>query len=414
MLQRELDLHLREIGRADILVGIPSYNNARTIGHVVRMVQEGLATHFPDARTVLLNSDGGSSDGTPDVVRSLATGGGNAVTVEHRVLPFYKVSVPYHGLPGKGSAFRTIFQAAEALGARACAVVDSDLRSITPRWMDLLLRPVWEGGFHFVAPLYYRHKFDGTITNGIIYPFSRALYGCRIRQPIGGDFGFSGELARRYLAQEVWETDVARYGIDIWMTTNAVAWGYAVCQVFLGAKLHDPKDPGSDLSSMLRQVVGAAFDLMETHTLAWKGLTGSRQVPTIGVPHQVDLEQVNVDTERMFSAFRLGVRDLAEIWAAFLPAGLIRDLGAMAAAPPGRFRFTDDLWAEVIVRMALAFHRRSMNRDHLLRSLTPLYLGRTGSFVLAAKEASAEEVEAMIEDLCLSFESAKRILEENW
>ena len=63
-----------------------------------------------------------------------------------------------------------------------------------------------------MAPLYHRHKFDGTITNGIVYPLTRALYGRRIRQPIGGDFGFSGELARVYLAKPVWGTDVARSG----------------------------------------------------------------------------------------------------------------------------------------------------------------------------------------------------------
>jgi len=33
----------------DVLVGIPSYQNARTIGHVVRAVEAGLRKHFPTA-----------------------------------------------------------------------------------------------------------------------------------------------------------------------------------------------------------------------------------------------------------------------------------------------------------------------------------------------------------------------------
>ena len=50
-----------------------------------------------------------------------------------------------------------------------------------------------------MAPLYARHKYDGTITNTVTYPLTRALYGHRIRQPIGGDFGVSGDLVRHYL-----------------------------------------------------------------------------------------------------------------------------------------------------------------------------------------------------------------------
>jgi hypothetical protein len=136
-------------------------------------------------------------------------------------------------------------------------MVDSDLRSITPEWVELLVKPVLEGSYDYAAPLYKRHKFDGTITNSIVYPMTRALYGKKVRQPIGGDFGFSGKLASFFLGKDVWETDVARFGIDIWMTTTAIANGFLVCQSYLGAKIHDPKDPGADLASMLYQVVSA-------------------------------------------------------------------------------------------------------------------------------------------------------------
>jgi len=79
--------------------------------------------------------------------------------VRHRVEPFHKIAMPYAGIPGKGSAFRAIFELADHFGARACAVVDSDLRSITPEWMELLLKPVLNEGFDFVAPQYHRHKY---------------------------------------------------------------------------------------------------------------------------------------------------------------------------------------------------------------------------------------------------------------
>src|SRR5439155_184091 len=83
-----------------------------------------------------------------------------------------------------------------------------DLRSIAPEWIELLAGPILKGGYDFVAPLYARHKHDGTITNTVTYPLTRALYGLRIRQPIGGDFGVSGDLVRHYLKAADWTSEV--------------------------------------------------------------------------------------------------------------------------------------------------------------------------------------------------------------
>src|SRR5574341_2687941 len=222
-LPEAVEVQLGNIGRADLLVGIPSYNNARTIGHVVRATAAGLTKYFPDAKAVIVNSDGGSTDGTQEIVAQAELSDPATILVSQPTTLIARIVTPYHGIPGKGSAFRTIFQIADRLDVAACAVVDSDLRSIRPEWLELLLLPILEGHFDYVAPLYWRHKFDGTITNSIVYPLTRALYGKRVRQPIGGEFGFSRNLARAFLTKPVWETDVARFGIDIWMTTTAIA-----------------------------------------------------------------------------------------------------------------------------------------------------------------------------------------------
>jgi glycosyltransferase involved in cell wall biosynthesis len=213
-LPEDVRAKIGDLGHVDVLVGIPSFNSARTIGHVVQAVEAGLSKYFPGATTLLVNSDGGSTDGTTEAVRQASLDFGS-VLLHHRNGGFHKLVTPYHGIPGKGSAFRTIFAIARALDVRACAVVDSDLRSITPEWIELLIKPVLDEGYDYVSPYYLRHKYDGTITNMIVYPLTRALYGQRIRQPIGGDFGFSGRLASFYLGKDVWQTDVARFGIDI-------------------------------------------------------------------------------------------------------------------------------------------------------------------------------------------------------
>lgn len=411
--RKEIREKIEEIKEADILVGIPSYNNANTIGHVVKAVQAGFAKYFADKKCVLVNSDGGSTDGTMEIVHNTAIDF-QSILLHHRIEPIFKIATPYHGMPGKGSAFRTIFEIGSALNVKACAVVDSDLRSITPEWVELLIKPVIEGNFDYVAPLYHRHKYDGTITNSIIYPLTRALYGKRIRQPIGGDFGFSGSLAKFYLTKDVWETDVAKYGIDIWMTTTAIANNFKVCQSFLGAKIHDPKDPGADLSAMLYQVVGAAFDLMETYSDVWKNIKGSEPVLTCGFQYAVGIEPVSVNLDRMIEKYKLGAKELGPLWKTFLPNEVFNFVSASEKISKEEFRMPDNVWTEIIYSFAIAYHKKVMNKEHLLKSLVPLYIGRVASFVMETWENSVDEVEKRIEKLCLNFEGKKNFLVSNW
>ena len=413
-LRADVHQQIEQVGHADIVVGIPSFNSAHTIAHVVRAVQAGLAKYFPEHKAVLINSDGGSVDGTMDMVHRTSIADFDTILLHHRIEPVLKLAFPYTGIPGKGSAFRAVFEVAQALDAKACVVVDSDLRSITPEWIELLLKPVLNGGFDYVAPLYHRHKFDGTITNSIVYPLTRALYGKRVRQPIGGDFGFSGKLAQFYLSKDVWETDVARFGIDIWMTTTALANGFRVAQSFLGAKIHDAKDPGTDLSNMLYQVVSATFQLMEDYDKKWLTVSGSEPVPTFGFEYGVGLEHVNVNTARMLALFREGALNLREIWLGILGAGDLREVEQLAALDDASFRFPLALWTRIIYDYALAFHRRQLPTEHLLKSLLPLYVGKTASFVLEVTPLAAHEAEDEIEKLCMEFERGKEYLRSQW
>ena len=235
-----------------------------------------------------------------------------------------------------------------------------------------------------------------------------------MRQPIGGDFGFSGDLARFYLSKDVWETDVARFGIDIWMTTTAIANGFTISQSFLGAKIHDTKDPGADLSAMLYQVVSSTFGLMEAYPDVWRTTHGSEPVRTYGFQYAVGLEQVNVNVERMLGIFREGLRGLREIWAAVLGRGDFGEVESLGDRGTDAFRFPRSLWTRIIYDYALAYHRKKLPAEHLIKSLTPLYLGRTASFVLEMRDADQGGAEKEIERLCEEFEKNKDYLLNNW
>ena len=390
---------LRAQERADIVVGIPSFRNAATIGHVTEAAAEGLRRNFPNMRALIVNADGGSEDGTRDRVRASADG-----------MPI--VTGRYEGRSGKGSAFRAIFEAVTLLGARACAVVDSDLRSITPDWIARLVGPVIRDEADYVTPLYARHKHDGTITNTIAYPLTRALYGARVRQPIGGEFGFSADLARIYLAEPVWESDVAKFGIDIFMTTTALARGVRVAQAFLGAKIHDPKDPGADLGPMFTQVVGTLLTLARQNVDVWRPVTGSRDVPVIGEIAPVEPEPVNATVRVLVEKFKAGAGDQDRAWDEILSADT-RDVARKAAETGNASAIGARFWAKAVYEIVAAAKTRD-DTEALARALLPLYFGRVAALIGEMQGLDQAAAERVVEQQALAFEQTKPYLLERW
>jgi len=397
---------IKQARSADVIVGIPSYKNAATIGHVVQVAGEGLARYFSGAKAVIVNSDGGSPDGTREVVLN------TPVPENVRVL-----ATEYQGLPGKGSALRTIFEIAAALEAKVCVVVDSDLRSITPEWINCLGGPILREGFNYIAPLYTRHKHDGTITNNITYPMTRMLYGLDVRQPIGGDFGFSGDLARWWLKQDVWHTDVARYGIDIWMTTTAIAEGFRVGQTGLGLKIHDAKDPAASLGPMFSQVVGTLFSLMKRYADRWLAIQSVRPVPLVGAPRALEGEPENVPVQvpAMISRLRDGLQDYSDVLRRVLAADQFAALADIAAGDEASFTFPAETWARVVFDFAVAYNPEVPAAEQIMAAMAPLYYGRTAGLIKEASNMNSAEFEQQIvQAQAIVFERLKPELERRW
>ena len=376
---------IEQVRPVDVVVGIPSYQNAATIGHVVKTAGEGLSKYFPHLRVAIVNSDGGSADGTREAVCSAA------IPKDVDVL-----ATEYQGPSGKGSAFRALFEIAAALGVKACVVVDSDLRSVTPEWIDRLGGPIVRDGFGYIAPLYTRHKHDGTITNNITYPMTRMLYGLDVRQPIGGDFGFSGDLARWWLQQDVWETDAARYGIDIWMTTTAIAEGFKVGQAGLGLKIHDAKDPASSLGPMFSQVVGTLFSLVRRYADRWSKVQSVQPVVLVGELPQGEPEYVPVNLSAMIAKFRDGLLESGNTLSRILAPEqfyALRDIVTNGNEP---FVFPVELWARVVFDFAVAYKNQLLPAGQILAAMVPLYYGRTAGLINQAVGMNAAEFEQQV------------------
>ena len=426
---------VQRLGPADIMVGIPSFRNAATIGHVTRAAQAGLVQYFPDSKPVLVNADAGSPDGTgrvvvetepPDYVERILL-----VRPRNRLQRLSLTYPEVDGVGGKGAALRTIFQIAEALGVEALVVVDSDLRSIVPEWIELLAGPILKGGFDYVTPQYLRYKYDGTITNSVTYPMTRALYGLRIRQPIGGDFGVSGDLVKHYLEQDDWTPDISKFGIDIWMTTKAITGGFAVSETRLGAKIRSSEDPGADLGPMFSQVVSTMLRLTVEHADKWLSVRGSHGVPTYGFERYADPPPLEVDVVRLLGAFASGHVALGDAWQLLVAPTRMPALESLAneagealdeitrsdtptTADEVDFHFSDDLWARIIFDLALTARGSTMDMDRMIAALVPIYFGRVASLVIEARDMNPQQFESLVERQAKAFEQAKAGFAERW
>ncbi|HPD60903.1 MAG TPA: glycosyltransferase [Thermodesulfobacteriota bacterium] len=394
---------LEEIEKADILVGIPSYNNEKTIVHVLQMVTHGLYKNFQDKKCVILVADGGSTDDTREVAK------------EFEIKPWQeKIVSIYRGQAGKGTALRSIFEAAVRLKVKGCAVVDSDLRSITSDWIKYLLEPVLERGYQFVAPIYARYKYDGTITNNVVYNVTRALYGKRIRQPIGGDFAFSLDAASAYIKENVWNTDVARYGIDIWMTTQAIIKGLKIAQARLGVKVHDAKDPSESLGPMFRQVIGTLFTLMEQNEWYWKNIQGSMAVEMFGPEDFIEPEPIEVNLEMIVEKFRFGVKEFGPLYRHILSDDCVKEIESARKLSVRKFSISLYAWVLILYELAATFHSWKFNRIKLVEIMTPLYYGRVAAFINQTKKMSSREAERVVEEQAGEFEENKDYLISIW
>ena len=391
---------IEQLGNADIVVGIPSYYSDESLAHVIRMVAEGLDHFYPEKRSLIIVADGGSTDDTREVAQSVDN---------HHFNMDILVTI-YRGIPGKGSAFRAIFEAAKYLQASAVGLFDSDLKSIKPGWVRNIIDPVLNG-YDFVAPDYSRYKFDGTITNTIAYNLTRALYGVNIRQPIGGDFGMSRVMVNHCLDQDVWDTDIAKFGVDIWLTITAITGGFRICQAKLGAKIHGEKDPAADLGPMFREVVGTIFTLLGKNKTYLEKVKETINTPIFGEAIGEEPEAFEVNLEPLVQYFRIGFKNFGSVWANIIEEKDYITIKKLAKSRSlKKFNLPTETWVRIVYRYAEHFCRAERQRFKILDTLIPLYNARVASLIMILMEKNHAEAEEFYDGQAQVFESMRNYL----
>jgi hypothetical protein len=265
------------VGQVDILVGLPTLNNAATVVDVVRAVHLSFTRDFPRLRTVMINSDGGSTDGTPEVIRSASFAESDRVLTSHSLRTLHRVMAPYHGLPGKHTALRTVFAAGELTQAKVIVVVDPLGPTTSPERVTELVSPIARSEVEFLAPCHRRHPRDGVLVTQLVRPLVRALYGVGLDEPLGAEFSCSGRFASHCLEQNIWDQDVARFAIDLWVRTEAVAQAFTVGQIRRPAAT--VAGAHTRLREAVQQVVLALIESLRVHQSFWSHTNGMWSCP---------------------------------------------------------------------------------------------------------------------------------------
>src|SRR6202023_1000617 len=185
---------LINVGEVHTLVGLPTHNNAKTVGPIVQSVQAGILRDFPRERAAIINADGGSRDGTPELVTGISIDDVRRTANLYTLRTLHSISTQYASTPASGVAFRTILSAAELLRAKACVLISPESTNLKSEWLSKLLRPIYNEGYAVVTPPSPRQKFEGLLLTNCVFLEIRPLYGTKVREPYATEIGFSGRL----------------------------------------------------------------------------------------------------------------------------------------------------------------------------------------------------------------------------
>jgi hypothetical protein len=375
-----------KIKKVEIVVGIPSYNEADTIPNVARIVDKGLQRYFKGKKAVIINADNNSPDNTMESFLNTKT----------KTAKIYVSTPP--GVSGKGNNLRNIFLKTKDLDAKACMIVDSDIKNLTPKWVKCLISPILQG-YDYASPVFFREEDDASITNHICFPLVYGLLGYNIRQPIAGEIGFSKSLAKHWLKQK-WFPEARKFGIDIFMTLSAIKHGFKFCNVDLGSKIHKPSAPKLDF--MFMEVVGAFFKLLSENQNLWNKKMNVQELDLIcavkatGYPDfEVDYRKVAKKSCDEFLKRKRFIKNnmSLEVW---------EKVEKMFKEKS--FDINSDLWSRIVYDAFRAYQRNTKSgKQKIIESLKVLYFARMVSFSKEFSGKNKSQIEKIIQKQARDF-----------
>jgi len=393
LIKKEIVEKCKQIKPIDIVVGVLCKDVETTILNVLNVVNEGLYRYFPDHKKAIVITEGESTDKTSEVIELFK--------------PYNSISrivTKDMATGGKGAGVRTIFEIAHFAEAKSVVLVDGDLLSIKPGWIESMVNPIMYGRADLTVPYYIRDKNDGVITNNLVYPFTRTLYGIDIRQPIAGEYALSKNVYEILRKHPLFPPD---FGIDIFILTVAAAEGGYVKEGLFSLKIHESTtrylEPEKFLVPMFRKVTASMFELAKYYEDYWKARPQLQRRGFYRECFSLKPIPVKINLKNLKSTFNNEFSSSKEVMTHFLPNDIINDLEKVVK---NRKKFDSELWAEVVFNYAAAYKnlKREPDKYLLLDSLKTLWIGRFISYAIETKDMDITEAETILQKQAEVFE----------
>ena len=296
-------------------------------------------------------------------------------------------------------------------GVGGVLLLGMDAASLQPEGLRAL-QAALTAGADLALPQYRIAPDEGLVNSALLYPLTRALFGADVRFPLPLDAGLSPRMLNR-LAQTAARTGPQPERAPLWPVAEASVAGYSVRQVDGGARqLAQPQE--TDFQELFPVVTSSLFADVETKATYWqraRALPAARPVTNRG---SAALSADNVEEVRLLiENFRNAFNNLRELWSLVLPPQSLLQLKKLSLSTPESFLYPPSLWARTVYDFALAFHLRTLNRGHLLGSLTPLYLAWVASF-FASGGQNPHIGGDLLQATAAAFEQEKPYLVSRW
>lgn len=239
-----------------IAVCVPTYNEVDSIQFIVNKIDRGLLKYTRNYECFIVNCDNNSKDGTGKKFKQINTENSKKVYICSPEI-------------GKGINLIKFFKFCHENDIDYAMTLDADVISMEEWWIENFLDMLISSKADYVVPSYKRNRFEGSTTNLFAFPLIYAISGIKIRQPIGGDFAFNKKYIEYILKQTV-NDDIKKYGIDIYMTLNAIYGRFNIHTIKLGKKIHKPSF--KKMYNMFGEVLRSAIYTIENqHYIIIKG-----------------------------------------------------------------------------------------------------------------------------------------------
>ena len=280
ILSDELLSELMAVGQVDVLVGLPTLNHSDSVGPVVRAAHVAFNRELARERTVLLNVDGGSTDGTPDIVR-------DASIVDRR--DPRRLAEPAHAPPHQRALPRRAREGGRAAHRLRRRRPPPGAGGRRPRPRDRERDPgvgrrPRAARARAATPTSSRPPTRATRSTAPSSPrscgrSSAPRTASRSQEPLAGEFGCSGRFAARCLEEPAWESDDLRLAIDLWISGMAAGDGLRVAEVALGPRRLSAR-PRPAVAALVPQVLDALFTCLRLQEGRWtarpRAIAGAR------------------------------------------------------------------------------------------------------------------------------------------